>query len=285
MKKIDTLVEDIYAVVEGRGGWDATVSKFLAESVVEVAEERFSKPPEPRGYLSLSSLGTPCRRKLWYKVNMTEHSAPLGAEALGTFFYGDLLEALVISLAMAAGHKVEGMQDKVDVHGIKGHRDVVIDGVTVDVKSASNYGFIKFAKGSLREDDPFGYISQLSSYVYAGKDDPVVKDKKRGAFLAIRKERFKLALDMYDFTEELEKKEEEVEDLKAMVKGDIPEGRVEPVDHNKKKPNGNKVLDTQCSYCEFKKICWPKARKFIYSSGPIWFTHVEKEPNVVEIIE
>jgi hypothetical protein len=43
----------------------------------------------------------------------------------------------------------------------------VIDGVTVDVKSASKYGFEKFLKHNLREDDPFGYISQLSSYVYA----------------------------------------------------------------------------------------------------------------------
>ena len=83
-----------------------------------------------------------------------------------------MIEELALTVAMAAGHDVKGQQGKLNVHGIKGHRDAVIDGMTVDVKSASPYAFKKFKDGTLRDDDPFGYISQLSSYVYAGKDDP-----------------------------------------------------------------------------------------------------------------
>lgn len=282
MKDISTLVPDIYSVIEGNGGWDKTITEFLADGISEVAEERFGKKQEPRNYLSLSSLGTPCKRKLWYKINMSDRATPLGAEALGTFFYGDLLEVLVIALAKAAGHEVTGCQDKVDVHGIKGHRDCIIDGVTVDVKSASKYGFAKFASGNLRNDDPFGYISQLSSYVYAGKDDPLVTDKTRGAFLAVQKDRFKLCLDVYDFTEELEKKEEEVASLKSMVQGGIPE-RLPDVPQSKTSPN--KILGVQCGYCEFRKVCWPDTRTFLYSTGPVHFTEVNKKPNVPEVID
>jgi hypothetical protein len=282
-KKLDTIVEDIYRVVEGKGGWDATVTEFFSSSLSSIAEARFSQEQIPRDYLSLSGIGSPCDRRLWYKINQTESSEPLTAEALGTFFYGDLLEALVLSLAKAAGHNVEGMQDKVEVFGIPGSRDAVIDGVTVDVKSASKYGFEKFRKHNLREDDPFGYISQLSSYVYAGKDDPLVKNKTEGAFLVVQKDRFKLCLDRYDFTEEIAKKEEEIERVKKLVAGSIPEDRIPPVPQSK--TSENTVLSTTCGYCDFRKVCWPEARTFLYSTGPVFMVDVVNEPRVTELIE
>lgn len=283
-KTIDTLVNDMNNVILGLGGWDQAVTKYLAESISSVAENRFSKPQEPRGYLSLSALGDPCDRSLWYKVNMADKGEPLTPETLGTFFYGDLLEAFILAVAKASGHKVEGEQDRLNVHGIKGHRDAVIDGMTVDVKSASSFGFQKFADGSLRDNDLFGYISQLSSYVYAGKDDPLVTDKTRGAFLAVKKDRFKLVLDVYDFSEELEKKEKEIEAKKFLVSGEEPpDERIPPVPQSKTSPN--KKLDTKCGYCQFRKLCWPEARTFIYSTGPVYLTEVEKVPNVPEVIE
>ena len=282
-RKLNSLVHDIYEVVKGEGGWDATIAKYLGDTIAEIATQRFSTPAKPRGYLSLSSVGTPCTTKLWRKVNEPELGEPLSAESLGTFFYGDMIEALVIALAKAAGHDVQGEQDTLKVHGVKGHRDCIIDGVTVDVKSASSYSFQKFESGLLREQDPFGYISQLSSYVYAGKDDPLVKDKTKGAFLVVKKDRFKLCLDEYDFTEELKTKEVEIEAAKALVKGPIPDYRVPPVPQSKTSPN--MMLDTQCSYCEFRKRCWPEARTFLYSTGPTFLTKVVSEPKVTELIE
>jgi hypothetical protein len=282
-KSLDTIVEDIYRVIEGKGGWDATVTEFLSTSIASVAEARFSQEQVPRNYLSLSGLGSPCDRKLWYKINLSEKSEPLKAEALGTFFYGDLLEVLVLSLAKAAGHTVEGMQDRVNVFGISGSRDAVIDGVTVDVKSASKYGFEKFRNHNLREDDPFGYISQLSSYVYAGKTDPLVKNKTEGAFLVVQKDRFKLCLDRYDFTEEIANKEEEVARVKKLVAGPIPEERIPPVPQSK--TSENTVLSTTCGYCDFRKVCWPEARTFLYSTGPVYMVDVVNEPRVTEWIE
>ena len=188
MKKIENLVRDIYKAIEGKGGWNAAISESFGISLAHTADSRFSKPQKPRGYLSLSSVGTPCQRKLWYKINKPKLGEPLKPNSLLKFFYGDMIEELILHLAVASGHEVKGMQDSLDVHGVKGHRDAVIDGMTIDVKSCSSYAFKKFKEGRLRDDDPFGYISQLSSYVYAGKDDTLVTDKKQGAFLAVDKQ-------------------------------------------------------------------------------------------------
>lgn len=279
MPSIDTLIPDIYRVIEGQGGWDATITKYLADTITEVAESRFAEEQAPRDTLSLSGLGNPCDREMWLKVNKGDLAAPLKAETLGTFFYGDLLEALVIALAKAAGHDVQGEQDVLYVNGIKGHRDCVIDGWTVDVKSASSYSFDKFASGKLRENDPFGYISQLSSYIYAGQDDPLVTEKTKGAFLVVKKDRFKLCLDKHDFTEELKVKEQEVEAKKTMVAGEEPD-RLPPVPQSATSPNTK--LGLKCGYCSFKDYCWPEARTFYYSTGPVDLITVNKVPKVPE---
>ena len=281
MKKIDTLVRDIYKTVEGKGSWDSVVGSAFGNNLSSVASQRFSSPQEPRGYLSLSSVGTPCKRKLWYKVNKPTSGESLRPNTLLKFFYGDMIEELVLSLAKASGHTVEGEQSKLNVHGVKGHRDAVIDGMTVDVKSCSSYAYKKFKEGKLKDDDPFGYVSQLSSYVYAGKDDPLVTDKTHGAFLAVDKQNGNVCLDVYDFTEELAEKEEEILNVKKMVEGDIPKEKIDPVPQSK--TSDNMKLSMQCGYCEFKYLCWKDVRTFIYSYGPEYLTEVNTEPKVPEI--
>jgi hypothetical protein len=281
MKTIDTLIADMQEVIKGNGGWSGLEGSMLGHSIALMANKRFSKPQEPRGYLSLSSIGTPCKRKLWYKVNTPAEGKPLESNALFKFFYGDMIEELALTLAIAAGHDVQGQQDRLNVHGIKGHRDAVIDGMTIDVKSCSPYAFKKFKEGNLRQDDPFGYISQLSSYVYAGQDDDKVTDKTHGAFLAIDKQNGHMCLDVYDFTEELRTKEQEMLEAKELVAGDIPDQRQNKVPQSKSSPNSK--LPMMCSYCEFKKKCWPEARKFIYSTGPVYLVDVRSEPKVPEV--
>jgi CRISPR/Cas system-associated exonuclease Cas4 (RecB family) len=281
MKTIDTLIADMQEVIKGEGGWSGIQGSILGHGIALIANMRFSKPQEPRGYLSLSSIGTPCKRKLWYKVNTPEEAIPLEYNALLKFFYGDMIEELALSLAIAAGHDVRGQQDRLDVHGIKGHRDAVIDGMTVDVKSCSPYAFKKFKEGTLRKNDPFGYISQLSSYVYAGKDDDKVTNKTQGAFLAIDKQNGHICLDIHDFTEDLETKQQEIIEAKEIVSAEFPSDRQRRVPQTKTSPNTK--LPVMCSYCEFKKKCWPTARKFIYSYGPVYLVDVKSEPKVPEV--
>jgi len=281
-KTIDTLVTDMEEVIYGLKGWDYLVGQDMGARIAQLAKSRFDKPQEPRGYLSMSSLGTPCDRKLWYKINQTDTAIPLRANALLKFFYGDMIEELALSIAQQAGHTVEGQQDKMEAHGIKGSRDCVIDGMTVDVKSASPYSFKKFQEGNLREQDPFGYISQLSSYVYAAKDDPLVTNKTHGAFLVIDKVNGHICLDMYDFTEEMKTKEEEITRIKEMVKTKAPPERgFEDVPQSKTSPNMK--LGMECSYCEFKKACWPGLKMFAYSHGPTYLTKIKKPLKVDEV--
>ena len=283
MKNIDTLVEDIESVIYGQGGWTNSIANAMGKNIAEVASKRFSKPQEPRGYLSLSSIGTPCKRKLWYKVNKPEIGERLDAKMLLKFFYGDMIEELILSMVKASGHTVEGMQDRVNVHGIRGHRDAVIDGMTIDVKSCSPFAFKKFRDGELRDNDPFGYISQLSSYVYAAKDDPLVTDKTRGAFLAIDKVNGEICLDVYDFSNELSTKQTEMEAAKELVAGSIPTERISPVPASKSSPNTK--LDKSCQFCEYKKACWPNLKMYQYSYGIEYLVHVEKPPKVPEVTD
>lgn len=279
MKTIDTLIPDIQDVIKGKEGWTPTVTQFLSDSVAKVAEDKFSKPQEPRGNLRLSSLGRPARQ-LWYQYNDPEGQEELSAEALGTFFYGDLLEALLLSLVKASGHKIEGLQQTLDVYGVPGHGDAIIDGMVVDIKSASTYGFEKFKRHKLKEDDPFHYISQLSSYLAGYKDDNRVLNKDTAAFLVIEKQRFKLCLDVYNLKEEVDKKAEEVAKAKEVVAGPMPERCYEPEPEGK---SGNMKLCTACSYCGWRKKCWPEARTFLYSTGLKHLVDVRKTPLVPEI--
>jgi|TARA_R110000824_G_scaffold26556_1_gene91092 CRISPR/Cas system-associated exonuclease Cas4 (RecB family) len=283
MPKIETLIHDMYEVIQGRGGWDKTITEYLSTNIAQAAEARFKEPQKPRGYLSLSSVGSPCKRRTWYRINRTQEAEPLKPQLLGLFFYGDLLETLILALARAAGHDVQGEQDRLSVAGVKGHRDAVIDGMTIDVKSSSRYGMQKFMKHQLREDDPYGYISQLSSYVAAGKDDPLVTNKSEGAFLVVQKDTFNLCLDTYDFTEEVKNKDKEVEAVKAIITGELPTDRIEPIPTSP--TSENTKLTFACAGCEFRKICWPEARVFQYSSGKEYLIDVVKQPKVPELID
>ena len=132
MAELSTLVEDIYKVVEDRGGWDKAVNDFFKEQVGATTWRRLAEPEEERGTLRMSSIGQPCERKLWYSVNAYKEGEPLRPETRIKFLYGDILEDLLLSLAVAAGHTVQGHQDELTIAGIKGHRDAVIDGVTVE---------------------------------------------------------------------------------------------------------------------------------------------------------
>jgi len=280
-KNISTLVSDIYKELETRGGWDQAITEYFMDLMRDFAETRRQTQEEEADtnsepYLRMSAMGKPCKRSLWYSMNMKDQGEKFLPSTLLKFNYGDIIEALVLTLAKAAGHKVEGEQDTLYVEGIKGHRDAVIDGITIDVKSTSSYGYKKFLSGGLRDDDPFGYISQLSSYVYAGRDNEVESHDSLGAFLAIDKQNGTICLDMYDFGPELDRKADEFAEIKEMVKQPEPPERAFSDEPDGK--SGNRKLCVNCSYCGFNKTCWPKARKFLYSNGPRFLTEVVREP-------
>ena len=291
MKTISTLIPDIHEVLEGKGGWDKAVSSFFGDWLEEKSYEIFAEPEARRDWIGLSAVGRPCDREKWYITNEIHKAAPLRPEAHGNFFYGHMLEAFAISLAIAAGHRVEGLQEELDVYGIPGHGDCIIDGRVVDVKSASQWQFQKFQYHQLKgyekktkdgyvqvpasEVDGFGYISQLSSYLDAYKNDKRVHDKENASFFVINKNTFKLCLDTYNLKDELARKEAEIKRTHAVTSGPKPPRGFEDEPDG---VSGNMKLKTHCAYCDFKKDCWPGLRTFIYSNGPRYLTKVVREP-------
>jgi CRISPR/Cas system-associated exonuclease Cas4 (RecB family) len=281
MKYITTLVKDIEDVLQAKGGWDAVARDYLTKNIGEAADRRFSLKTTPRTKgLRMSNIGSPCKRKLWYYVNLPDGTEEEVSPSMSLkYFYGDIIESLVLSLAKAAGHTVEGEQDEVSVEGIKGHRDCIIDGVLIDVKSASTKGFEKFKYHMLNTDDPFGYLPQITGYLAGAQSDPKVTEKNKAGFLAVDKTLGHICLDMYDLRDEVKdfpstirKTIDTVTNLSVTPKkaySDVPDGK-----------SGNMKLDTACSYCEYKSLCWTGLRQFNYSTGPRWLTKVVREPNI-----
>ena len=231
--------------------------------------------------LRMSGIGAPCVRKVWYRNWFPSDAERVNSSGRLKFLFGDFLEVLLLRLAKDAGHDVAGEQDEMAVYGVNGHRDAVIDGVTIDCKSASSFSFRKFAEGLDCGSDSFGYLTQLEMYVRAGKDDPIVTDKTRGGFLVIDKQFGHICLDLHDFGEDESKLEQYVADRTAVVSDPdrVPPKPYTSVPDGK---SGNQKLDTVCSYCEFKNKCWPTLRTFIYSTGPKYLTQVNRTPNVPE---
>lgn len=285
---LSSLVPDIQKLLTEGEGWSGDNTSHLSAAISKVVDERLRKDrlsPNPlsRGGLRMSSIGQPCQRKLWY-----ENNVPLGKEekdpALSfKFLYGDIIEELVLELAVAAGHEVTGIQDSVSIGPIKGHRDCVIDGVTVDVKSASAYAFGKFREHKLTEEDPFGYLTQLGSYVYAAKEDPLVEDKEGGAFLAIDKTNGSIVLDYYNF-KELDLYDDIpvlYESRKAMVKKPEPPDRSYLPEPEGKA--GNQRLQINCVYCKYNKTCYPSLRVFQGKGYQKHLVKVNREPILPEV--
>lgn len=277
MKKIDTLVPDIYELMDKGADVRQEDVEGFGKELSRIVEERL-KPQERKPYLRMSSLGTKCDRKLWYSINRPELAEDMPPFVKLKFLIGDVWEAVLLFLAKAAGHSVEGQQDTQDLYGVKGHRDAVIDGTVTDVKSASSRSFTKFEEGLSEERDDFGYLTQLQGYLHTGQDDPIVTDKERAAFLAGDKTLGKITLDVHPRADIAF--DRVVADKKAMLaKGNPPpRGYSDEADGK----SGNRKLGVACSYCEFKHGCWPGLRTYAYANGPRFLTQVVKEPRVDE---
>jgi len=188
MKKLDTLVEDIYDKLsvlsdgESLNIDDKTIDAF-GESMKEVLSQWANPRPRDSGTLRMSNIGKPMRQ-LWYDMRSesktTERIKP---SVFIKFLYGHLLEEVLLMLIKIAGHEVTDEQKEVSVSGIKGHMDCVIDGEVIDIKTASGFAFKKFYNKTLAEDDMFGYLPQLADCVIDGE----VVDIKTASGFAFKK--------------------------------------------------------------------------------------------------
>lgn len=279
MTEIRTLIPDIYELVQRKDGWFTDDYAYQFGSRLTKSVQASLSGPKKSSRLSLSQMGPRCPKALWHRCNTPTLAQKPPPWAEIKFSYGHILEALVISLAKAAGHEVTGEQDELELDGILGHRDCIIDGYVVDVKSSSSRGFIKFKDGSIRDDDSFGYLDQLDGYLLGSREDDLVRIKDTGYLLAIDKTLGHMVL--YEHTLREARIRERVRNYKTIVALDRPpQCTCEQVPYGK---SGNIALGVNPSYSEFKFECHPHLRTFLYASGPVYMTKVVRAPDVAEV--
>jgi len=272
--EILTLVKDIYELVQRKDGWFTDdLARDFASTVAGRLQRQLGES-QKTSTLRLSKMGPCCPKALWYSIRHPELAEALPPWAEIKYSYGHIIEALAIVLSKAAGHEVTGEQDAIVLDGITGHRDCVIDGCIVDVKSSSSRGFTKFKDKTLSQSDNFGYLDQLDGYVLGSNLDPLVRTKDRGYILAVDKTLGHMVL--YEHAIREEQIRQRIRDYRAIVALDQPpQCTCETVPQGK---SGNIALGVRASYSPFKHQCFPYLRTFLYSDGPVFLSTVMKRP-------
>ncbi len=285
-KTLDTLVADIYKLMKDKNsakGVDpaAEIEKF-GENMKDLMKKEFL--PGERSFngsgLRLSAVGKPDLQQ-WYSTRKYS-GEKLTSPTLIKFMYGHMIEEFLLMLVRMSGHEVTDEQKEVKVGGVTGHMDCKINGTVVDVKSTTSYGMKKFKDGTLAADDAFGYVDQIKAYAHAEGDRKwawLAMDKGSGALAVLEYDLDDTKHPMYEFYKgDIEeriahvKKSVEQEDRPAPCSTPVPDGK-----------SGNLKLSTMCSYCKYKKHCYPNLRAFVYSTGPKYLTEVKNLPKVPEI--
>lgn len=281
-KSIHTLVKDIQELVTRKDGWFSDeLARSLSSDIAIRLKDHLGTPASQatRPTLRLSKMGPQCPKALWASVHAPELAESLPPWAEIKFTFGHTLEALAVALSKAAGHLVTGEQDEVTVDGIVGHRDCVIDGCVVDVKSCSPRAFEKLKNGSILQMDSFGYLDQLDGYVVGSYEDPLVTVKDKGYILGIDKVLGHMVIFEHVIrSDSIRKRIAEHKSVVARV--DPPECTCGTREEGK---SGNIGLDVKASYSAFKHFCFPNLRTFLYASGPTYLTKVVRQPDVTEI--
>ncbi len=279
-KVINQLIPDIYLLLERKDGWfNGSVASDLSTDIARRLSAQLGQKDTKRATLRLSAMGPRCPCALWHSINRPETAEALPPWAIFKYSFGHVIEALALTLAKEAGHEVTGEQDELVVDGIVGHRDAVIDGCIVDVKSCSSRMFDKFKSGALAQSDDFGYLDQLDGYVVGSATDELVRCKDRGYILAIDKTLGRMVL--YEHRTREARIRSTITNSKDIVARNTPPactcGTVADGQ------SGNYRLDTKASYSAYRHSCFPELRTFLYADGPRYLTKVMRKPDVPEI--
>ncbi len=277
MSKINTVVKDVNKIFSQIG---AGKPVELPEKKVDIllsnlkeALSQWSTPREKSVGLRMSNVGRP-NRQLWYDIKSNKDQEELSPAVIFRFLYGHIVEELLLFFVDLAGHKVEHQQAEVNVLGLKGHVDCLIDDVVIDIKSASDFSFRKFKDGKLSQDDPFGYLAQLAAYEHGF-------GKSGGGFLVANKSSGEICLYIPDELE-VPNIESRLETVRTELKEDVPpRERCYPIIAKGK--SGNMGLHNSCKWCRHKFQCNPDLRVFKYSNTLEYLTEVEVLPSVEEI--
>lgn len=229
--------------------------------------------------LRMSNVGRPTCQ-LWFQKNHPDKALPKPTTFVMNMMIGDIVEAVFKGLLKAAKVDFEDTDkvslpvgDSNDTH-VSGSYDLVIDGAVDDVKSASPWSYTnKFNSfDTLAEGDGFGYVGQLAGYAKAS-------GKRVGGWWVVNKGNgeFKyVPADGLDLNKELDK----IKDTVEAVNNNEFERCFSPVPEMfRGKPTGNKVLNDNCRFCDFRYECWPTMKE-----EPSRMSKA-KDPKIVAYIE
>lgn len=179
------------------------------------------------------------------------------------FLIGDLTEQYAILILKASGVNIESIGGEVELGGLIGHYDVVIDGKIWDIKSASDWSFRNKMNSfeSIQNGDTFGYIAQGVFY-------QVGLGKPFGGWIVINKSsgEWNVIEFPHDDKAIIDKALDTISETRAIIAGTSPPKFFEDEEETfYKKKTGNRLLNNTCGFCDFKQHCFPGVR---YAANP-----------------
>jgi hypothetical protein len=275
------------------------ILKQFLKDCKQAVEKQFTQERESEFRIRMSSIGKPlCQLQMEKKYS--------GGNAIQSyenynnklrFLFGDLLEAVVIMLLRTTKANIQGVQGDVKYKtkwfDMKGTYDIIIDDKVYDIKTASPFAFDKKFGGSgggfekVAKDDVFGYLTQGYLYSEATK-------KPFGWWIVINKSTGELLLseppqDDSEYRKEAIQKA--LDNTKALME-DKPFEKCFDLQEEMfyKKPTGNKILGTICSYCPFKQKCWGEDIQYLpqqqsKASNPkfAWYAEINNPRQEIEL--
>jgi hypothetical protein len=256
---------------------DDTIDRICSDMKDALKRQFGSGKGADKFRLRMSNIGRPTCQ-LWFQKNKPERAAPKPSTFIINMLIGDIVEAVFKGLLTEAGVKFKD-SDKVslvldDKTTISGEYDLVIDGAVDDVKSASDWSYKnKFdSYESLSGGDSFGYVAQLAGYAKAS-------GTKAGGWWVINK-----ANGQFKYTPasgmNLDEKIEDIKKTVETVKNNEFRRCFEPeIETFRGKTTGNKVLNKNCTFCDFRYACWPTLREMPAAMSKA------KEPKMVQYVQ
>ena len=242
----------------GKSTFTEEQAKDIGAEVAEAVLRQFGSGKSRDEFtLRMSNIGRPTCQ-LWFQKNHPDKALPKPSTFVMNMMIGDIVEAVFKGLLKAASVEFEDT-DKVSLTvgdsndtRVSGSYDLVLDGAVDDVKSASPWSYAnKFDSfDTLAKGDGFGYVGQLAGYAKAS-------GKRVGGWWVVNKGNgeFKyVPADGLDLDKELDKIKTTVE----TVNNNEFKRCFSPVpEFFRGKPTGNKVLNDNCRFCDFRYECWP----------------------------
>ena len=128
-KTLETLPEDVYSLFDPESDHEVSEENLdtFCENVKEILKSRLKKQSVPSSPIRFSALGKP-DRQMWYEAHPEEGTKePMLPKVYLKFMYGAIIEEMLLFLIKEAGHDVKDEQRQVEIDGVTGHIDAIID--------------------------------------------------------------------------------------------------------------------------------------------------------------